>query len=39
LDPAFEVDEARHMPFFIPHHARTGQLGLSVVVRARKRVT
>jgi len=37
LDAGFDVDEARRMPFFIPHHARTGQLGVSIVVRARKR--
>ena len=39
LDAEFDVDEARRMPFFIPHHARTGQLGVSVVVRARKNRT
>lgn len=36
LAGAFDVDEARRMPFFIPHHARTGQLGVSLVVRARR---
>jgi len=37
LGAKFDVDEARRMPFFIPHHARTGQLGVSIVVRARRK--
>ncbi|MCZ6571909.1 MAG: methyltransferase domain-containing protein [Planctomycetota bacterium] len=37
LEPGFEFTEDARYPFFIPHHARSGQLGLAHVQRFRKR--
>ena len=37
LEAGFELTEDARYPFFIPHHARSGQLGLAHVQRFRKR--
>ncbi|MHC4390844.1 MAG: methyltransferase domain-containing protein [Planctomycetota bacterium] len=31
LDPEFSLYQERRMPFFIPHHARSGQLAVAIV--------
>ena len=33
LAPAFRPDEETRLPFFIPHHARSGQLGVAHIQR------
>lgn len=33
LGPAFRLEEETRMPFFIPHHARSGQLGVAHIQR------
>ena len=37
LDATCAFEGETRMPFFIPHHTRSGQLGVSVVLRFRKR--
>jgi len=34
----FEVQDERRLPFFIPHHARTGQLGVGCLITFRRRL-
>ena len=32
----FSIDDDRRLPFFIPHHARSGQLGATCLIRLRR---
>ncbi|MEM9407461.1 MAG: methyltransferase domain-containing protein [Acidobacteriota bacterium] len=36
LSGAFAVEDERRLPFFIPHHARSGQLGLTCLLKLRR---
>ena len=36
LAKEFDVEEERRLPFFIPHHARSGQLAVTCLIKLRR---